>query len=390
MATFPENPITGSPLIGTPTNPNPITVNVVPQAHQSAWTFHRVMLRVYAALAVPDGNDPNYPSDAGYTELEFSQPVASNDVVQFDVSSALQAVSDRYKPGSAPVTQNPYVKFRIEAWDEWMVDGTTHTTDAALLPGKVGTTLCYYYAFMGAFSDFERLVNGSDNRAAIDRWTRKPSSVPEVVFCGEEYIRPTDYHGTLGFDHADDVTGQFVSGAPEGGPKSNIYNIPATEGSYYIREGVIVYAITKPTDGYVVRFQNGLGCLESLHLRCLPKKTVPINTEKYVISRQETFGQFSRGLAVKSGDREEWRMSSGPLDEAWASWYIHEFLKAEACWIATTYHPTPNTSQVVWLPVHVIPEETVTLIDRQKTDAYEVQFTLQMDIEGSPMSALAI
>ena len=137
MATFPENPITGSPLIGTPTNPNPITVNVIPQAHQTAWTFHRVMLRVYAALAVPDGNDPNYPSDDGYTELEFSQPVASNDVVQFDVSSALQAVSDRYKPGSEPVTQNPYVKFRIEAWDEWMVDGTTHTTDAALLPGTV-------------------------------------------------------------------------------------------------------------------------------------------------------------------------------------------------------------------------------------------------------------
>ena len=382
MATFPQNAIQGSPLIGSP-----ITVTVIPATHQTAWTFHRLMLKVVAALAVPDVSDPNAPSDQDYTELEFSTPVdAETSQVQFDISSALQAVSDRYNASATPPSQNAYVKFRIEAWDEWMVDGTTHESDTALLPGTVNNEKLYYYAFMGAFSDFERLVCGSDNRAAIDRWTRKPTDVPEVVFCGEQYVRPTDYHGTITFDHASETVPQYIiSGAPTGGPKSMSYDVGTTEGARTLG-GVSVYAIQKPADGYVVRFQNGLNCLESLHLRCLPKKTVPINTEKYVISRQETFGQFSRGLAVKSGDREEWRMSSGPLDEAWASWYIHEFLKAEACWIKAK---APNNA-VVWLPVHVIPEETVTLIDRQKTDAYEVQFTLQMDIEGSPMSALAI
>lgn len=561
----------GSPLIGSP-----ITVKVTPDSHQSQWTFHRVLLRVYAKLVVPDTSDPNYIAGTGDTEMEFSTPVETKGSgssmttldATFDISSALRAVADRYEPTDTPPSQYPYVKFRVVAWDEYMVDGGIYTGNEVLLPGtasgeepdpgpdpgpdpdpdpepqpepqpsgdnlltgltdgtgwdgyiggaglgygvvmpdgegnimvvdaeKLATPVMtlqsntqytlslylsttdfsvipntitaliyydneeywedsitlnkvsvsgtriyytatfntgtlvensvrllleadimiyspllklysstrrsaarsvesesqrnlYYYAFRGAFSDFERLISATGFRT-LTKWTRKPTTSPEVVFCGEKLVLPTEYPKALDSDYADPDTGEFVDNHPVGGPASHSYNIPATEGSYYIREGVIVYAIQKPEDGYVVRFQNGLGCLESLHLRCLPKKTVPINTEKYVISRQETFGQFSRGLAVKSGDREEWRMTSGPLDEAWASWYIHEFLKAEACWIATTYHPTPNTSQVVWLPVHVIPEETVTLIDRQKTDPYEVQFTLQMDIEGSPMSALAI
>ena len=382
MATFPQNPIQGSPLIGSP-----ISVIVTPATHQQSWTFHRVMLRVWAALVVPDANDPNSPSDTGYTEMMFSQPVASNDAIQINIESALQAVCDRYQPAAVPPTQNAYVKFRLVAWDEWMVDGQEHrSSNDAMLPGTVGTEICYFYALQGAFSDFERLVNGSDNRADISYWTRKPQSVPEVVFCGEQYVRPIDFTAQLSFDHAsEDVPPQFINGAPVGGPKSVAHNVGTTEGALVLG-GASVYAIKKPQDGYVVRFINGLGCLESLHVRTLPKKTVPINTEKYVISRQETFGKFSRGLAVKSGNREEWRMSSGPLDEAWASWYLHEFLPAESCWVKAT---APNNS-VVWLPVHVIPEETMTLVDRTKTDPYEIQFTLQMDIEGSPMSALSI
>ena len=381
MATFPQNPITGSPLIGSP-----ITVYVVPQTHQSQWTFHRVMLRVYAALVVPDENDPNYPSDADYTALEFSQPVSSSDVVQMNIESALQAVCDRYQAAATPPSQNAYVKFRIVAWDEYMVDGTVHQTDEALLPGTVNNEKMYYYAFMGEFSDFERFINGSDNRAAIDLWTRKPTDVPEVVFCGEQYVRPTDYHGTLSFDHgSDDVPPQFVSGSPTDGPKSVAYAVGNTEGALTLG-GVSVYAITKPTDGYVLRFRNLLGCHESLHLRSLPKKTVPIQTEKYTIARQETFGRFSRGLTTKSGNREEWRMTSGAVSEAWAAWYVHELMMVEEAWLKVR----GKTGAVVWLPVHVVPEETVTLEDRTKAQPLEVQFTLQMDIEGSPLSALAV
>ena len=232
-----------------------------------------------------------------------------------------------------------------------------------------------YVTLQGAFSDFERLVNGSDNRADISYWTRKPQSVPEVVFCGEQYVRPIDFTAQLSFDHAsEDVPPQFINGAPVGGPKSVAHNVGTTEGALVLG-GASVYAIKKPQDGYVVRFINGLGCLESLHVRTLPKKTVPINTEKYVISRQETFGKFSRGLAVKSGNREEWRMSSGPLDEAWASWYLHEFLMASQAWILVNDN---------WLPINILPEETTTGMNRTKADMLSVEFTIEFDMNGSP------
>jgi hypothetical protein len=103
---------------------------------------------------------------------------------------------------------------------------------------------------------------------------------------------------------------------------------------------------------------------------------VNITTDKYTIAKQETLTSFSRGLAIKQNDYETWTFSSGPLDEAWASWYIHEFLMASWVWIMVNG---------VWIPCHVLPEETTLLEDRTKAQPYEVQFKLQLDINGSPI-----
>ena len=521
MARFPQdNPIQGSPLIGTP-----ITVTVVPATHQPTWTFHRLILRVYAALVIPDVTDPNYPGDYDYTQLEFSTPIANNNPVKFDISSALKAVSDRYVPDALPPSQQPYVKFRVEAWDEWMVDGTIRQNDAVLLPGKMEDTeilptnlipatgwgtvttigwqeltppltdgsggislpegkyafitpqiswgegdryvmtfvasariadpeifyanmqtkimafqsdnfqeeelqdgkyrytaffncsykteeyrlalmnvgqgvylydialkqvtrqnieLLYFYAFIGELTDMERLLS-SDSRS-MTRWTRKPSDVPEVVFCGEEMVRPINFQTGLESDHAsEDIPPHFVSGAPEGGPRSMTYDIGPNEGLQTrgnIETGLFqVYAIHKPQDGYVLRFCNRLGCIETIFIRALAQKQVKMETEQYTIARQETLNKFSRSLAVKSGNVEQWKMTSGPVSEQWSAWFTHELMMVADAWVKVG---------TTWLRCHLLPEETITLVDRTKTDPMEVQFTLQLDIEGSPLSALTI
>jgi len=56
-------------------------------------------------------------------------------------------------------------------------------------------------------------------------------------------------------------------------------------------------------------------------------------------------------------------------------------LQTQTCWLQVG---------TVWVPCHVLPDETVTLVNRQKADLMEVQFTLQLDITGSPMSALQV
>jgi len=383
MASFPvENPISGSPLIGSP-----IIVIVNPAAYHEAWVFHRVILRVYAGLAIPDASEGT--SDADYTKFEFSTPVETKTVngvtttqpMSFDVSSALQAVADRYEYQSLPPTQYPYVKFRIEALDEYMENGDTRQTDVVPLGGLFeGVTPFYFYAVQGAFNDLERMLSDGNKQATY--FTRKPTSSPEVVFRNNQVVIPLTVGGDglgLESDYVDDG-GHFVDNHPVGVPRSVVYT-PAADGLQTLGDRQ-VYAIAKPLDGYLVRFINSMGCMETLHVRSLVTKEVNITTNKHAIARRETFSKFSRGLTVKQNDYETWALTSGPLDEQWASWYIHEFLMAERIWISVNPQSSAVSAQPLWVPFHVLPEETTVLRDQTKADMMRVEFKLQSDING--------
>ena len=347
----------GSPLIGSP-----IVFTVVASPHGSNYTFHRVKLKVYAGLGASDGQ-----SDIDYTEFEFSTPVESNGGYRFDVSSALRAVADKYQYSATPPSQYPYVKFRLEAWDEYMIDGDEHIAGYAYYPGQN----VYCYAFPGKFSDLERIKSDTTGRTT-QHFTRKPSTSPEIVHIGKQYVRPVDFSAGL------DTT------EPSGGPKSVVYpsanTYIDTAGQQTYGE-TTVYAIAAPHDSYELRFINGLGCMESLHVSALRSAEVKIDTEQYIIARQETFTQFSRGIAVKSDDYETVTLTSGPVDEAWAAWYVHEFLMVRWVWIKV---------DGTWVPCHVLPEETTPLVNRSSGSIIEVQFALQLDITGYPLSALSV
>ena len=365
--------ISGSPLIG-----NPIVYNVTPEIYAANRTFHRIIVRVYAKLETDDD----------CTTFDFSTPVETKpsglsyntQPSQFDISSALRAVADKYEYTPEPPERYPYIKFRIEAWDEWMINGDIYPQQNIVawpsLP--VGNNQFYGYAFMGAFNDIERMNAQVDqyNVEYLDTsvMSRKPTSSPEVVFASNEFVYPSQFtRSILDTDHmSDGASPQFVGGAPAGGPRSLIYT-PRTEGAAIIG-GHNIYAIDRPNNGYEIRFVNGLGCVESVHATSLTKKESNIHTEKYTIARQETLKKFSRAITVKTEDYETWTLSSGPLDEAWVSWYVHEFLMAQVMWIKVGD---------TWIPCHVLPEETTTMRDTEKASMMSVQFRLQMDINGS-------
>lgn len=343
----------GSPLIGSP-----LTYQVTPSAHQSQYTFHRVTLRVTAGLE----------GDADYTTLDFSTPVTSALPVLFDVSSALRAVAEKYQLTATPPQRYPYVKFRLQAFDDWMIDGTLYENQGVKDYPGMGQ---YLFAFMGAFTDMERLsVDGQST--GLERWTRKPfASSPEVVFTGSGFVLPNDFEAGIGYvNYVGDGTTGFPP-TPSAGPKSTAYVV----GTNPIPAFANVYAITKPNDGYEIRFINGFGCEESVHVTCLRTAEVNIHTDKYAIARQETFKQFSRSLAVKGNNREQWKMSSGPLDRAWLQWYLHEFLMASQAWILVNDN---------WLPINILPEETTTGMNRTQADMLSVEFTIEFDMNGSP------
>lgn len=367
--------ISGSPLIGSP-----IVYRVVPAPYSQNRTFHRIIVRVYAGLETDDD----------YTTFDFSTPVETKSVnggfatvpSLFDISSALQAVADKYAYAATPPELYPYIKFRVEAWDEWMVDGNIYPEQGvAQWPSlPVGHQQFYGYAFMGAWTDLERMnANESEGVEYLDtlRMSRKPTSSPEIVFKGCEFIYPDQFQRSiLDTDHmSEGAKPQFVRGAPTDGPRSLAYT-PQAEGAATIG-GHNIYAVPRPAEtGYLLRFINGMGCMESLHVQSLVKREVPITTDKHTVARQETLKKFSRSVVRKSNDRETWYLTSGPLDREWASWYVHEFLMASWVWIDIGG---------IWLPCHVLPEEQVTLVQHDKTDMLEVMLALKLDINGSPM-----
>ena len=371
--------ISGSPLSGSP-----IVYRVVPAAYSQNRTFHRIIVRVYAALETDDD----------YTTFDFSTPVETKpsgasyatQPALFDISSALQAVADKYAYAATPPQRYPYIKFRVEAWDEWMVDGNISPEQGVVYwPGNPATVSgvvrdFFSYAFMGSFTDLERMQAGVDQSGVeylnITYLSRKPITSPEVIYQSESdpYIYPAPFNRGLESDHLDSDTGEFVSGAPTDGPASNTF-VPVMLGPHTVN-GHPVYVIEWPENAYILRFINGMGCMESLHVQSLVKREVPITTDKHTVAKQETLKKFSRSVVRKSNDRETWYLTSGPLDREWASWYIHEFLMAEQIWLQLG---------TLWIPCHVVPEETTVLEDLTKAQPYEVQFKLEMDINGAPM-----
>lgn len=312
----------GSPIVAT-----------VEVPARTGVTFHRVVLTVTV------GGADAASGDSG--TFTFSQPVSGNPL-QFDISSAFRAVADRFTP-SATTLSYPSYSLSVTAQEEYMIDGIVYQGDDATVTQSGAV-------YIGSYTDLERIKGQTPAR-----WSRKPTSSPQIAFVDKSLIVP--------------------GGCSDGG----VWVAPSASAQTVV-EGANTtynyYGITTPPDGHEIRFINSLGVHENIFVAGLPTKEVNIATDKYTIARQETLTQFSRGLAVKKNDYETWTFSSGPLDEAWASWYIHEFLMARWVWISIGG---------AWIPCHVVPEETTVLEDREKAQPLEVQFKLQLDINGSPM-----
>lgn len=314
----------------------PITYRVAPASIPAAATFHRVRL----AVVISSGG-----TEAG--SFEFSAPVSGTEAVDFDISSAFRAVADRHEYSPTTLTY-PSWTAQLTAYDDYLLNGEErHIGPSA----AVSVTTKY----VGQLTDRERMLYGSASQELPSKWTRKPTSSKEIVFFGLYHLA----HGS--FSDAPSTTSVRIRDtSSKSWNATNTYN---------------TYAITQPADGFEMRFINSLGVHDNVFVNCLPQTELGITTDHYVIARQETLTQFSRGITSKQLDHEQWKMSSGPLDRAWQQWWLHEPLMAKWAWLSV---------DGLWLPVHIVPEETTKGIDRAGGSALTVDFTLRFDINGSP------
>lgn len=282
--------------------------------------------------------------------FEFSTPVSGGETVNFDISSALRAVAEQhtYKPETLSY---PSYGHSIDAYDDYLIDGEEYHSGKSTSSGGE--------AYVGTLTDRERMLYGTDAQELPSVWSRKPTTSPEICFVGNPHIAP----GSFSNSPSVSLTPLDAESKPRVAPGMQTI------------DGYQIYGITQPADGFELRFINSLGVHENVFITCLRQTEVNIKNDFHVIARQETVTNFSRGVNVKRNDYEVWRMSSGPLDQAWQQYYLHEVLMAKCAWL--------NVDDQ-WLPVHIIPEETVTGIDRASGKLLDVQFSLRFDINGSP------
>jgi len=312
---------------------SPITVPVQAGSPAGA-TFHRVRLTVTI--------------NGSSTPFEFSTPVSSGgETVRFDISSAFRAFAESHQYDSALPVGNTYpnMSATITAYDDYMVDGVEQR-------GKGESTTTISHLYCGYLTDMERLL--SMRYPATGRYSRKPTSSPELAFVGYESLQP----------------GPCVSEVGPVAPAVTAVTVPSG-----FSAGNNLYGIPVPNDGYELRFINSLGVHENVFLTSLPTTEAAIQTDRYVIARQETLDTFSRGTTRKHSNHRRYHLTAGPLDQEWQQWYIDEVLMARWAWLRIGTH---------YIPCHVLPEDTIQALDRQKGDVLTVPITVELDIEGSP------
>ena len=172
----------GSPLIGSPIIVEVIAAEV---AAVDTLAYHRVVVQVVAAL---EGVDLDYTTQQFYATIGDESPAGRTK--QFDISSALQTVADKYEYTCNAATY-PRIKFRIVAWEELMVNGVPSSGAETYYPGKVGQEYQYLFALQGAYSKADR--RASTGYKKVREFSRKPTSSPQIVCVGETFAYTPAY-----------------------------------------------------------------------------------------------------------------------------------------------------------------------------------------------------
>lgn len=346
-------------------NGNPITFaiwpNMITETDKNKNTiypsFHRVIMEVTCGM-----------SGGNYEVIKMSAPVEKEDasddnVVNIDVASALRTFRDSYEYSPLPTTY-PLVKFSIKVYDEYMLNGEVKTMGVIVYPGEVDGSMQYLCTIFGGFSDMDRLLSsGSKDATAL---SRKPTSSPHLACVGEVLAYTPPYSAAQSIMSSQTLEAPTSAGATitkEGQQTiggQSIYALPATEAQ----------------NRQVFRFINSFGVLESVSVPRVYRKKLGVTTTQYAISRQETFNTFSRAAIKKSNNHESWLFTTDPLTEDWLYWYLHEFLMSEHIWMLLNG---------TWIPCTISTEDETTFLDKSQTTMYNVSFTAQLDINGSPL-----
>lgn len=121
-------------------------------------------------------------------------------------------------------------------------------------------------------------------------------------------------------------------------------------------------------------FVNRRGAVETCSGRMLEDMNIEVETTQYSRVERPTFRPSRSLMAIASGGRRSWSMSSGLVTREWAEWWTLEFLMARQWWMLY---------EGQYVPVVVTPaKKSVGIYDRSKQQMPHVDFTVTLALEG--------
>lgn len=302
---------------------------------------------------------------------DFRGDTGGQSSISFDISSALRAIWADYDFADEIAAANDrsaaplraYRSYKLHICTEYMAsdDGgvftRTECTDAQgnkEIPGG--------QCMIGGLTEWERATIGRKENADASHWegtnlrngdaSTKPRTSPERI--GSNSITSwadVNSSGTKSVFYAASVTPAQDS---------------ATQHAPLVLRDSFEY-----TD---FLFVNRRGAIETCSSPTKEGMSIEVETKQYARIERPTFKPSRTLMAIASGGRRSWSMSSGHQTREWAEWWTLEFLKARQWWMRY---------QGSFVPVTVEPaKKSTNIYDRAKQQMPSVEFTVTLALEG--------
>lgn len=121
-------------------------------------------------------------------------------------------------------------------------------------------------------------------------------------------------------------------------------------------------------------FINQRGAIETCSAVVKENMNIDINSKIYSRVERPTFSPSRSQMAISSGGRRSWNMSSGYQTREWAEWWTMEFLMARQWWMLYKGH---------YVAVTITPsKKEIDIYDKQKQQMPHVDFTVSLALQG--------
>ncbi|MBQ9705531.1 MAG: hypothetical protein IJV55_05010, partial [Paludibacteraceae bacterium] len=115
------------------------------------------------------------------------------------------------------------------------------------------------------------------------------------------------------------------------------------------------------------------GAVETCSGRTKESMDIDVQSQQYSRVERPSLRPTRSLMAIATGGRRSWQMSSGYVTREWAEWWALEFLKGRRHWMLY---------QGRYVPVTIKPaKNSVSIYDKSKQQAPHVDFTVTLGLE---------